>query len=102
MATRRGRARARLSATAEASDIKVVAGIPLPVTEDYAQSQTSLIISVVVVLGLWAIRRATKDEVKEVSRVNLSAFLWAAFEIKVHERTLGTALESASAKGKVE
>jgi hypothetical protein len=53
-------------------------------------------------LGLWSIRRATQDAVKDVSRVHLAAFLWAAFEIKINDRTLSGALESDAAKGKVE
>lgn len=52
--------------------------------------------------GLWAIRCATQDKVKVVSRLHLSEFIERAFEIKTNDRTLEKALkESETAKGKV-
>jgi hypothetical protein len=54
------------------------------------------------ILGLWAIRTSVGDEDgKVVSRDNLASFLYEAFEIKVDGRSLGRALESESARGKV-
>lgn len=53
------------------------------------------------IFGLWAIRRAVGDAGKIVSRLNLSRFLYEAFELKVEERGLGQALESDAVKGKV-
>jgi hypothetical protein len=41
------------------------------------------------------------DAGKIVSRLNLSKFLYEAFELQVNERGLSKALESDSAKGKV-
>ena len=51
--------------------------------------------------GLWAIRKATGDTVKVVSKQNLASFLHRAFVVKVAPSTLSGALESKSAKGKV-
>lgn len=54
------------------------------------------------IVGLWAIRRATKDEIKAVSRVHLAQFIQEAFEFKGNDRTIGNALEhSPTAKNKV-
>jgi hypothetical protein len=47
------------------------------------------------VFGLWAIRRASPESGKTVSRANLARFLWEAFEIKVDDK----GLERAFAKG---
>lgn len=43
-------------------------------------------------LALWAIRKATRDEIKEVSSQGMTSFLFQAFEIKVHKRSLERAL----------
>lgn len=51
--------------------------------------------------GLWAIRKATGDSVKVVSKTKLGSFLHKAFVVKVAPSTLRTALESKNAKGKV-
>lgn len=51
--------------------------------------------------GLWAIRRATGDSQKIVSRVLLSRFILEAFEFKINDRSLQKALnESEVARGK--
>jgi hypothetical protein len=51
--------------------------------------------------GLWAIRRATEDNAKVVSKSHLASFIHKAFVVKVAPSTLQTALESKNAKGKV-
>lgn len=51
-------------------------------------------------LGLWAIRKAMGDEVKVVSTTQLHNFLFMAFEIKVHNRSMENALVSEEAKTK--
>jgi hypothetical protein len=51
-------------------------------------------------LGLWAIRKAMGDDVKVVSSTQLHNFLFKAFEIKVHSRSLENALISDEAKTK--
>lgn len=53
------------------------------------------------VFGLWAIRKSVGDDGKVVSRLNLSRFLYEAFELKVDGRSLERALKSDSVKGKV-
>jgi len=50
-------------------------------------------------LALWAIRRATADEIKEVSSQGMMSFLFQAFEIKIHKRSLERALDSKEAAG---
>ncbi|MBV9119222.1 MAG: hypothetical protein JOZ39_00820 [Chloroflexi bacterium] len=51
--------------------------------------------------GLWAIRRATKDEVKVVGTKSLVKFIFEAFEDKLNARSFEKALSSDAAKGKV-
>lgn len=50
-------------------------------------------------LGLWAIRKATSNSVKEVSSKQLKNFLFTVFELNVHSRSLENALKSTAAKG---
>ena len=54
------------------------------------------------IFGLWAIRRATGDAIKEVTRGKLAKFLSVAFEVFVKERSLEHALKTEAAKGKVQ
>ena len=51
--------------------------------------------------GLWAIRKAAGEHGKVVSARNLSSFLYEAFEINVHGRSLENVLQSDPAKGRV-
>lgn len=53
------------------------------------------------IIGLWAIRKATGDEVKHISRTQLAKFLYQAFVVKVADSTLGDALSSDAARDKV-
>lgn len=53
------------------------------------------------IVGLWAIRRATKEEAKVVGVQSLAKFLLEVFEVKVAHRTLENALSSDAAKDKV-
>jgi hypothetical protein len=52
-------------------------------------------------LGLWAIRRAMGDDVKVVSSAQIEKFLFDAFELKIHKRTLENTFTTDEAKGKV-
>jgi hypothetical protein len=52
--------------------------------------------------GLWAIRHSTKDSAKVISTAYLGVFLWEAFELKTHGRSLQKAFNSETARGKVE
>jgi len=51
------------------------------------------------IVGLWAVRIATHENVKTVSPYYLAQFLFDAFEIKVGNRALDRALEAESKKG---
>ncbi len=53
------------------------------------------------IFGLWAIRTAVGDAGKVITAYSVAKFLFDAFEIKVDERHLATALTSNTAKGKV-
>jgi hypothetical protein len=50
------------------------------------------------IFGLWAIRHAMGDTAKEVTRGNLSKFLWEAFEISANDKNLQRALEKQTDK----
>jgi hypothetical protein len=52
-------------------------------------------------LGLWAIRKATKDEVKVTSSGQIAKFLFDVFELKVNKRSLEGALSNKNVKDKV-
>lgn len=55
------------------------------------------------IFGLWAIRTATMDRVREVTAYSLADFLWRTFEIKVDRTYLARSLgQSDDTKDKVE
>ncbi len=52
-------------------------------------------------LGTWAIRKATKDEVKVTSSSQIAKFLFDVFELKINKRSLENALSNKNVKDKV-